>query len=140
MIFDTGPLVAAANERDADHTECAKLLRRAPTIVVPGPVIAEAGFLISKHAGHEAEATFLRSLTSDRYDIASPTSAELERAAHLVTQYSNLPLGTTDAIVMAMVESRNNPHVATLDERHFSIVKPKNFERFIRLPDDTPES
>ncbi len=49
------------------------------------------------------------------------------RAAELVLQYANLPLGTTDAIVMAMVESRKDPRAATLDARHFSIVKPTGF-------------
>ncbi len=136
MIFDTGPIVAAANEKDPDHEQCAELLRATPAVVVPGPVIAEAGFLIAKHAGHGAEAAFLRSLTADRYVVASPSAAELVRASHLVSQYSNLPLGTTDAIVMAMVESRNDPQVATLDTRHFSIVKPKGFDRFVLRPDE----
>ncbi len=60
----------------------------------------------------------------------------MRRAAILVTQYADLPLGTTDAIVMAMVESRNDPRVATLDARHFSIVKPDGFDRFVLLPDE----
>jgi uncharacterized protein len=136
VIFDTGPLVAAANERDIDHATCANLLRTTQQIVVPGPVIAEAGFLISKHAGHEAEAAFLRSLTASRYEIVAPSRAELGRAAVLVARYADLPLGTTDAIVMAMVESRSDPRVATLDARHFSIVRPDGFERFVLLPDE----
>ncbi len=57
--MDTGPLVAAANPSDPDHETCAALLRSAePPLVVPNPVVAEACYLIGKHLGARAEATF----------------------------------------------------------------------------------
>jgi uncharacterized protein len=55
---------------------------------------------------------------------------ELRRAAVLVERYGDLPLRTTDAIVMAMVETRKDPKVATLDRRHFSVVRPAPFPAF----------
>ena len=134
MIFDTGPLLAAANRRDPDHEVCAALLQEVQLIRVPGPVLAEAGFMIGKAAGATAEAAFLRSLSTDRFEILTPNPFELIRAAGLVEAYASLGLGTTDAIVMAMAENRNDPRVATLDHRHFTVVRPNGFAAFDIYP------
>ena len=136
MIFDTGPLVAAANRADPWHESCARLIRTRGDIVVPGPVVAEAGFLIAKMGGAGAESAFLRSLSADPFTVVAPDPLELRRAAELVSMYGDLPLGSTDAIVMAMTESRNDPRVATLDRRHFSIVRPIGLPAFQVLPDE----
>lgn len=134
MIFDTGPLVASANGDDPHHQVCVDLLKTVQHIFVPGPVVAEAGFLIAKMGGASAEAAFLRSLATDRFTVLAPDSLELNRAADLVARYGDVPLGTTDAIVMAMAEARNDPRVATLDRRHFTIVRPVGFAAFDIAP------
>lgn len=134
MIFDSGPLFAAAYVRDPDHHPCVRLIKATKLISVPGPVIAEVGFLLGKAGGPLVEAAFLRSLTAPKYAVLSPTKVELQRAAFLVERYADLPLGTTDAVVMAMTESRGNPTVATLDHRHFSVVRPERFPAFQIVP------
>ncbi len=48
MICDTGPLVATANSADKDHAACKELIKTQPLLVIPAPVLAEAGYLISK--------------------------------------------------------------------------------------------
>ncbi|HUF99781.1 MAG TPA: PIN domain-containing protein [Ilumatobacter sp.] len=135
MIFDTGPLFAAAFSKDPDHEVCARLLQSTKVVAVPGPVIAEVGFLLGKSGGPRAEAAFLRSISAPKYRILNPTGGELRRAAQLVEQYGDLPLGTTDAVVMAMAESRNDPAIATLDRRHFTVVRPAGFPTFQIVPD-----
>lgn len=130
MIVDTGPLVAVANRADPDHEACLEVLVNEPHLVVPGPVIAEATFLVAKYAGSSEEARLLESLAVHPFEVVAPTPAELQRAADFVRVYADLPLGATDAIVMACAEARNNPLVATLDRRHFSIVRPSAFEQF----------
>jgi predicted nucleic acid-binding protein len=54
------------------------------------------------------------------------SEADYERMAALVTQYFDLPLGTTDASLVAVAERRGIDQVATLDCRHFSVVRPKH--------------
>jgi len=130
VIFDTGPLLAAANRDDPDHSRCVELVLATTLILVPGPVVAEAGFMIGRIAGAQTEASFLRSLATSRFEVLAPTQRELRRAADLVEQYGDLPLGTTDAIVMASAESRSDPNIATLDMRHFTVVRPNGFEAF----------
>lgn len=45
--------------------------------------------------------------------------------AALVTQYGDLPLGTTDASSIALAERLAITGIATRDRRHFSVVRPR---------------
>lgn len=135
MIVDTGPLVAAANRKDPDHEACRDLLASSSgTLIVPALVVAEATFMIERAGGSAAEARFLRSLQSRRYKIEPPTDSDLGRCAELVEKYSDLPLGGTDASVAALAERLNETTIATLDHRHFTVVRPKHTSAFTLLP------
>jgi hypothetical protein len=52
----------------------------------------------------------------------------------LVEQYGDLPLGTADACVVALAERLRIPTIATLDRRHFTIVRPTHVSAFELLP------
>ena len=82
-----------------------------------------------------SEAAFLRSLRSNRYHVEAPTEADLLRAAALVDQYGNLPLGGTDASIVALAERLDEVDIATLDRRHFTVVRPEHVEHFTLLPE-----
>lgn len=54
--------------------------------------------------------------------------------ADLVEQYDNLPLGGSDASVVALAERLGVTTVMTLDRRHFSVVRPRHVATFTLLP------
>lgn len=56
------------------------------------------------------------------------------RIAALVATYHDLPLGTVDASVVAAAERLGITTVATLDRRHFTVVRPKHVPAFEILP------
>lgn len=60
--------------------------------------------------------------------------ADLRRAADLVDTYSDLRIGTVDAIVIATAERLHSAQIATLDHRHFTIVRPSHVPAFELLP------
>ncbi|MDT0264415.1 PIN domain-containing protein [Jatrophihabitans lederbergiae] len=62
------------------------------------------------------------------------TAADYRRAAELVVAYADLPLGTTDATVIALCERRGLSEVATLDHRHFTVVRPRHVKTLTLLP------
>lgn len=105
-----------------------------PPLVVPTSVIAEACYLIGKYLGATAEATLLRSLTGGRYQTEAPTDMDLWRAAGLVEQYADLPLGGTDALVIATAERLGIETLATLDQRHFNVVRPAHLAALMLVP------
>jgi uncharacterized protein len=131
VIIDTGPFVAAANRREPDHEACRVLITETPgPLVVPALVIAEATFMIERAGGPTVEARFLRSLRSPRFQIEAPTTHDLARASELVEDYADLPLGGTDATIVALAERLEETDIATLDRRHFTVVRPRHVEAF----------
>ena len=45
-----------------------------------------------------------------------------------------MPLGGTDASVIALAERHGATRVATLDKRHFAVVRPRHAAAFTLLP------
>jgi hypothetical protein len=82
----------------------------------------------------KAEAGFLRDVADGLYELVQVTAADAVRAADLVEQYSDLPLGTADALVVAIAERFRAVNIAPLDRRHFSIVRPAHMAAFTLLP------
>src|SRR5207248_1189113 len=108
-------------------------LANRPTLV-PGTVVAEVGYLIAREAGARVESAFLRSLADGDFEQVDLTRADFARMAELVEQYAILPLGTTDASVVAVAERFDVVEVATLDRKDFSVVRPRNVPAFTLLP------
>ena len=48
--------------------------------------------------------------------------------------YGDMPLGTTDATVVAVPEHLGVREVATLDRRRFSVVEPSHVDALTLLP------
>jgi predicted nucleic acid-binding protein len=132
-------VVAAALLRDPDHRRCVDLftgLRLANReMLLPAPIIAEIGYLLNREAGAHAEAVFLRSIAARDFIAVDLELEDYERMAALVEQYADLPLGTSDASVIALAERLDITEVATLDLRHFRVVRPHHVHALTLLPD-----
>ncbi len=87
-------------------------------------VITEVVYLLGSRLGVEAEVRFLGDLAAGNL-IPEPVSpADWLRIAELVARYRDLPLGTADASVVVAAERLAITEIATLDRRHFTVVKP----------------
>jgi predicted nucleic acid-binding protein len=138
IVCDTGPLVAAALSNDSHHLACVKLFNdlhaAGRELLIPGTVIAEVGYLLNREAGPRVESLFLRSVAEGVFTAVDLSAADYARMADLVAQYGSLPLGTTDASVIAVTEHLKLTEVATLDRRHFSVVRPNHVDALVLLP------
>jgi uncharacterized protein len=103
-------------------------------LLVPDLVIPEFAYLITAGAQTDAEAGFLRSLSGGRLKVEHATDADLGRAAELVDTYADLRLGTVDAVVVAISERLDVREIATLDRRHFAVVRPRHLDAFTLFP------
>jgi len=54
--------------------------------------------------------------------------------SELVRRYADFPLGAVDASVVAVAERFGVDRVATLDRKHFSVVKPSHAPALTFLP------
>ncbi|MFE7977449.1 type II toxin-antitoxin system VapC family toxin [Streptomyces shenzhenensis] len=139
IVVDTGPLVALADADDKHHAACARWYDSVHprNLVIPAPVIAEACHLIGTRCGAQVEAAFLDALAAGQLGtVTGVMPDDIERMAHLVRQYASLPLGGTDACVVAIAERWQAKQVATVDRRHFSVVRPQHVDAFELLPYD----
>jgi len=84
--------------------------------------------------GSAAEAAFLRSFADGDLVVANLVEDDFERMAQLVDQCADVPLGGSDASVIAIAERRSITTILTTDRRHFDTVRPKHIESFNLLP------
>jgi uncharacterized protein len=135
LIVDTGPLVAAADRADKDHAACQALLESDEgPLVTTGLVIAEAAYLINRQLGPAAEAALYSSVIEGDLEVAALGRTDWERVRELVIAYASMPLGGTDASVVALAERHGAIRVATLDRRHFTVVRPRHAPALELLP------
>ncbi len=135
LVLDTGPLLAALDAADPDHRRCAKLLSEThEDLVVPVLVLAELDYWCHQRLGVDAWLTFLEDLLSGAYRLELLTTMDLTRCRELQALYSDQALGVVDASVLALVERLGEPKLATLDHRHFAVLRPGHVEGLQLLP------
>lgn len=135
LVLDTGPLLAALDASDRDHSACASLLLEAmEDLVVPCLVLAELDYWCHERLGAEVWMAFLEDVLHGAYRIEAPSPDDLRRCHELQNQYADLRLGVVDASVVALVERLGEEKVASLDHRHFSVVRPAHVEALRLLP------
>jgi uncharacterized protein len=104
-------------------------------LVLPAPVVVEVSYMLQRRAGSHIEALFLRSLVEGAFQLVDLTIEDYARVAELVTRYGDLPLGMVDTSVVAVAERLKVDTVATLDLRHFRVVRPRHATAFTLTSD-----
>ena len=91
-------------------------------------------YLLATGARTHVEVAFLVSLIGNRLTIEHVDEPDIQRMTELVDTYADLPLGAVDAAVIAVAERLGATDVATLDHRHFTVVRPRHTTAFTLLP------
>lgn len=135
LIVDAGPLVAMIDADDRYHDECRELLEtHRGTALVPQLVVGEVAYFVAQRLGTAAEVRFIGDLASGTLTPEPVEPQDWLRIGELVARYRDLPLGTVDASVVAAAERLNDSEVATLDRRHFAVVRPAHVPALTLLP------
>ncbi|WP_295702204.1 PIN domain-containing protein [Lapillicoccus sp.] len=135
MVVDAGPLYAYVDADDAHHAASLELLEtHAGPLIVPTLVITEVVYLLATRLGTGPEIRFLGDLAGGAFTVAPVLAADWLRIAELVARYRDLPLGTVDASVVVTAERMGIVEVATVDRRHFTVVRPAHVGTFTLLP------
>jgi predicted nucleic acid-binding protein len=136
LVVDAGPLVAAAATRDRNHERCVALLSQAARpLIVPMLVVTEVAYFLADRIGQAAEQAFASSLRDGEL-LAEPVEpSDWARIEDLLVEYADLSLGLVDASVVVSCERLGATTLATLDRRHFSVVRPRHCDALTLLPD-----
>lgn len=101
---------------------------------MPALAVTEVVYFLGDRLGPEIEVRFLRNLAEGSIVVEPVHPSDWLRIAELVWTYRDLPLGSVDASVIAAAERLNVTSLATLDRRHFSVVRPAHVQAFDLLP------
>jgi hypothetical protein len=135
LICDTGVLYAAAVRRDRNHERCVQLLEGWPDpLITPAPVVVELDWLAHSRRVSAISDGVLRAIETGGLYIEDLTLEDYGRIRELCRRYDDLPLGVVDASVVAVAERLGERAIATLDHRHFTVVKPRHARALTLLP------
>lgn len=136
MLVDAGPLIAAADTDDRHHDRCVELLRSEPRpLIVPMLAVTEVAYFLSARIGAAAEHAFAASFRAGEMAAEPLEPADWERIDGLLTEYEDLDVGIVDASVLAACERLGETRLATLDRRHFSVMRPQHCGALTLLPE-----
>jgi predicted nucleic acid-binding protein len=97
-------------------------------------VATEVAYLLGTRVGVDTEVRFLGDLAAGDLVPEHVAAPDWLRIAELVAAYRDLPLGTVDASVVAVSERLGTHTIATLDRRHFSVVRPAHIAALDLVP------
>jgi len=135
LILDTGPLYASLDRSDQDHAACRALIEAAQEpLVIPAPVLVEVDYWIHQRLGPGALVALLADIEAGAYVVADLTASDYARVRELCDRYADADVGFVDAAVLAIVERLGEAKLATLDRRHFSLLRPRHRDSIDLLP------
>lgn len=135
LILDTGPLYAALDRSDADHAACRALIESADEpLVIPAPVLVEVDYWIQQRLNPGVLVALLDDIENGAFVVADLVESDYGRVRELCDRYADSDIGFVDAAVLAIVERLDEPKLATLDRRHFGLLRPRHRESIELLP------
>lgn len=136
LVLDTGPLLGLLDADDPAHASCVTLVDETEEpLVVVAPTLVEVDYWIRKRLQPEVWSIFIEDIARGAYRLEHLQANDLMRVAELQADYSDLDLGMVDASVIAVCEKLGEKKVATLDRRHFGVVRPRHCDHLHLLPE-----
>jgi predicted nucleic acid-binding protein len=137
LILDTGPLYAALDRSDADHFKCRRLIETsAEPLVIPSPVLVEVDYWIHQRLHAGVLVALMDDVISGAYRVENLRAEDYRRIRDACDRYADSDIGFVDAAVLAVVERLNEPKLATLDRRHFGVLRPRHVDVLRLVPEE----
>jgi predicted nucleic acid-binding protein len=135
VIVDTSAILAFFDRDEPDHEALAAVLSQSSEPLVVSPyVIAEVDYLIGTRLGVAADVAAIRELAGGAWDLATIDAIDLARTVLILERYSDHAIGVADASIVVLADRYRTTTVATLDRRHFSVLRPLSGGYFAILP------
>lgn len=135
MIVDTSALLAFFDAAEPDHHAVSTAIDRCDDALVVSPyVVAELDYLVASHVGVHAELAVLSELSSGAWELADFDASDVARSAGIMQKYRDLRIGLADASNVLLADRYRTRTIATLDRRHFEVIRPVGGGRFTIVP------
>lgn len=121
ITLDTSAVLALVNARDPNHSAAAVAVSSASAeCVLPMSILSEVGYMIERWMSQTHLTRFLDRIVTGAVNVRCGED-DFSRIGELVTRYSSLPLGFSDAAVVACAEHTGG-QVLSFDRRDFDVV------------------
>jgi uncharacterized protein len=135
VIVDTSALLAFFDSDEPDHVAVSDVLAStAEPLIISPYVVAELDYLVASRLGTTAELAVLRELAGGAWDLPSVEADEFARAADVIDRYDDQSIGLADASNVVLAHRFGTRTIATLDRRHFNVLRPIRGGRFRIVP------
>jgi predicted nucleic acid-binding protein len=135
VIIDTSVLLAYFNRREPDHQAAVAAIDASIEPLVVSPfVIAELDYLLATRLGVEAEVAVLGELSGGAWELPAFGAVDLAMARDIVNRYGDQAIGLADASIVVLAARYGTRTVATLDRRHFDVLRPLGGGSFTIVP------
>lgn len=135
MIVDSSALVAFFDHTDRLHPAVDELFANTTEALLVSPyVVAEVDYIINSRHGVTGELAALRELAGGAWDLTGFGHEDLRAAIDVVNRYSDQDIGVTDASLVVLAKRHRTRTIATLDRRHFEVLRPLDGGRFTIVP------
>jgi predicted nucleic acid-binding protein len=124
LVLDTGVIYAALDRGDPAHEPCISLIqgtREQP--IIPDPVLVELDYWLGQAGSLDIWLQFGQDVAAGAYALWPMDSSLLNEVAALQHRFHDQPIGFVDAAVFSTCVALGEDKVATLDRRHFSVLR-----------------
>ena len=123
VIVDTSALLAFFDASEPDHEAVSEVLVAADVLVVSPYVVAELDYLVATRHGVDDELAVLDELAGGAWDLAAFDEDGLRRARGIIASYRDQQIGVADASIVVLAERYRTRTIASLDRRHFDVLR-----------------
>jgi uncharacterized protein len=135
MIVDTSALLAYFDTSEPAHEQVSRAINAATDALVVSPyVIAEVDYLVATRIGVPQELAVLRELAGGAWTLAQLDAAGLQACSEVVQRFADQGIGVADASLVVLADRFRTRAIATLDRRHFSVLRPLTGGEFRLIP------
>ena len=124
IVADTGAILALLDKGDRHHGAVRELYEDRPDDwLLPWAILPEIDYLVASELGARAREAFTADLADGSFAVEYGKHEDVVRAHAIGRKYRGLGLGLVDAVVIAIAERVRAEAIATLDIRHFGVVR-----------------
>lgn len=135
MIVDTSALLAYFDTGEPDHDAVSRAIEGQPEPLVVSPyVVAELDYLIATRVGVDAELAVIAELSGGAWELPAFAGPDLAQAQSIIAKYRDQDIGLADASNVVLADRYRTRTIATLDRRHFDVLRPLRGGRFAIVP------
>ena len=134
VIVDTSALLAFFDASEPDHEAVSEVLGTADALVVSPYVVAELDYLVATRHGVDDELAVLDELTGGAWHLAAFDQEGLRRSREVISRYRDQDIGVADASIVVLAARYRTRTIASLDHRHFDVLRSLDGGYFEVLP------